>query len=794
MASFFIDGTFVGLFSSKKKHYVDTQVQRVVEDSGVPKSELAALVNALFKDSNITDSILERSLNNGTRQFEKFYRYAEDPQNTGTGYYYGLPNIFQHSSADGNAAASAQIATEVGSAVTIEYMYFRPLNNIHAGMKHITDNLGFNPTTGKLVSLYSNNNTDVYLEKMVAVHESLAGQEPETSAMGSMDTAAYSSPDPTQPEWATPSDLANLTERSEMRVGASEVESCEIHTIWRTFDADGNQALDANGDPIYGRAIIVLNLTSYDQDREYYQAKYKINATNVIGYWIYDTTTGGNTTLNQVFDVPSVINPGTYFPFVVFRSEGTNRAATSLHTTTQYLTTVKLLDKLGLDFQEIADAMHADTDINDIDQAVMMMAVPLSSTDQIDIEYLYRYFEDLHGNLPTDAKGKYGALATVATAGPFGAYGGYSPEYSITLTDADFEMRLSFTKITFRYVPGTVGTGVIGECSNTTTTETGIDAIPFNGTGTIPTGVESLTKRYIRRQHNEHVYGEITITNPKSRYRIYKNMAAEAGLGDERLLIPLEYGICQQMNPFTREKLYYRSLHMVYNSHQVQVIKWYQRGAFKVLLAVIAIILIITTGFGSELLVAIEAGAAAVAVFILQKVIIGIILKGLIFEFVFTQLVELIGIEAAAVLAVITAIVTGRMLFKNGMILSSTAQNLLQVTTGLIKGTQNVIQDSIMDLYSDVEEWQTFVKDKQEELDEKMDLLDSNIGVDPFEFIGLQPLEALGEDPDSYYSRTIHAGNVGAESLKLIENYCSISLRLPTIQDTILDMGMQNGT
>ena len=765
----------MGIFSSKKKHYVDTQVARLIEDEGIPDSALNAVIEALFKDKNITNALLDRSLHNGTKQFESYYRYAKKAG----GYHYGLPNIFLHTSEDGNPAAAAQIAIEVGSPVTIQYMYFRPLNNVHAGLKHLTENLGFNHSTGEITGLYSNNSTQVYLEKMVAVHETTPGQEPEANSIGAMDATASNSPTPDSPAWAVPANLASIAVQSDVRIGVTEVESVEIHTVWRTFDAAGNQALDASNNPIYGRAVIVLNLTSYDTDKEYYQAKYTVDATNVVAYWIYDTATGTNTALNETFSAPNVVNPGTYFPFVVFRSEGTNRGNVALNTTPEHITTTKLLDKLGIDFQAVADAMHEDTDINNIDQAVLLMGVPITATDPIDIDYLYRYFESIHSLLPPSSKLKYTPVASLG-AGSFGSYAGVNADYSFTLTDADFEVRFTFSSITFRYMAGTIGTGVIGEVTNTLTAITEIDAEAFNGSRTIPAGVENGSKRYIRKQINEHVYGEIILVNPRARYVIYRNMGAEAGLKDERLLIPLEHGICQQMSPFDREKLYHRSVHFVYNSHVVQVIKWYQRGAFKILLTIIAIVLIVTTGFGAELLVAVQGGLTAVALFILEAVILGIILPGMVFEFLFTELVKLIGIDAAAILAVVVFVLTGREIFKNGIVLTSTAETLLFAANGLVKGITESIQSDITELFTEVEDFKVFAEGVQEEIDEANALLNADIGIDPYVFVGMQPLTVMGESPSSYFDRTIHIGNIGTESLKIIENYCNISLTLPS--------------
>lgn len=43
----------------------------------------------------------------------------------------------------------------------------------------------------------------------------------------------------------------------------------------------------------------------------------------------------------------------------------------------------------------------------------------------------------------------------------------------------------------------------------------------------------------------------------------------------------------------------------------------------------------------------------------------------------------------------------------------------------------------------------------------------------------------FGESPTNYFNRTVHAGNIGIHGLDTIENYCSMALRLPELEQTI---------
>jgi hypothetical protein len=60
--------------------------------------------------------------------------------------------------------------------------------------------------------------------------------------------------------------------------------------------------------------------------------------------------------------------------------------------------------------------------------------------------------------------------------------------------------------------------------------------------------------------------------------------------------------------------------------------------------------------------------------------------------------------------------------------------------------------------------------------------------VDPMVFTGLEPLEILGESPDSYYYRTIDLKNPGVEANEALYRLADIMLSLPEANDMLGDM------
>jgi len=136
-------------------------------------------------------------------------------------------------------------------------------------------------STNEIGTLTSSVGFDCYLLKMVAVHETLAGQEIEQDAIGTWEASSTAGLTQNRPEWTDIDATASLTAQHEYRVGTTETESVEIHYTYD--DAAGTSQT----------AFVVLNLSAYDTDQEYHQAKYHytIGAVTYTGYWTYDHLT-----------------------------------------------------------------------------------------------------------------------------------------------------------------------------------------------------------------------------------------------------------------------------------------------------------------------------------------------------------------------------------------------------------------------------------------------------------------------------------------------------------------------
>jgi small-conductance mechanosensitive channel len=551
----------------------------------------------------------------------------------------------------------------------------------------------------------------------------------------------------------------------EVRTGPSELESVEIHVAYYNEVADEVR-----------RIVKTVDLSAYDGDQEFYQAKYHYTSNGQVteGYWLYDPETGAHTELNNVFTL-EYTNPGTYFPVALFRSDDSEMTADSQMGTEAFKTTEKMLKYLNMDYKDIGDSLHENDDIKDIDQAVLMLGVPITGTNELEMEYLFEFFDNHLAKMPAGSAPAYSTGVSRLNTTP-------DTSYAIDISDADFRITLSFDSITKKLG---LGEGKIGDHGNV------VEEVANDIVGVDMSFVAPTNARLIRRWVTETMYEEIRVVNPKLRYHIYKSKGAESSLDDERLLIPLDYEVVRKINLLHREELYFRSMHFVFNSHVVQKTKWYQSGIFQAVMIVVAVVItVMTYGQGwQSLAAALAAGgaAAAAAAWTILQGILWYVFKAMVFQFVLQELVEIIGIEVAFYLAIAAAMYGGLKLYQNDMVLNATAQNLLGGAMGLTSAAQTELKSMFEDYQSDVEEFNLMQEGKFEELEEVNRELDSGIDLNPFTFIGKEPMLLFGEDPDEYYARTIHSGNVGLESMNIVQNFVGISLRLPTMQETTGD-------
>lgn len=741
----------MGIFSSKRRIHVDTAVVRVIEGEQVPQSNITGAVQGIIAGRPLVKSIKNAIIHGPYRKFESMYQFAATPGN----YTFGLPDARVLSSDDGIDAAKVAIENEVGSTVAIDYLHFRPLNNTHMGWKTVTEEYGYVHETNELTGLSTSVGFPVYLEDLVPKYVIPADAEaPDSlsrSAFGNSPQTGYT------PErvsrGGTIDIIGNIVKSQDWEEAESGPEGVTIKYIWE--DADGEIQKDS----------IFKDLSGYDNTAEFYQGRYRYTEGGeaIIGYWTYNPESGTHPDIDSVYDF-SYTAPGTYFPFAIFRREKINYADEALEDTDEFKSTKELLSKLNIDFQQVGEQINENPDIDQVEQAVMMMGVPINATHPAEIEYLFRFFKWLHTVTPIIPR----LTVEQQTAG-----GGIRPNRAIEFADGGFRVVMSYDDIAWRTRAGSIGP------KGTYSTHT--DVAENIGTIAIPGG--KLVVQYYRYQVSDSAYEQVAVMNPRMRYDIRDDHQVLGNGTDDICLVPVNREIAHEMVLLEREQLYYRSLHLVFNSYVVEKVEWYQRGAFKVFMIILAVVIAFYTGYFDVLIVAIEAGSLtqigiAVVTMVIEKIVI---------DYVFELLVGALGVEVAVIIATVSALVGAGFIVKGGKAAMGWAETLLKASTGLTSGVGAELERLVSKYQAEVSEFELLKEEKAAELEAGQDLLDQKNLLDPFAFIGETPMVRHNESPQDYFNRTVHSGNVGVVGFDFIEYFVDTSLKLPDIQDTLGD-------
>ena len=636
-----------------------------------------------------------------------------------------------------------------------------------------------------------------------------------------------------------------------IRFGDDEIDSFEIRFGWKTGGewvpplpifpnlvdpANPPKYVRQTGESIYIEDLTIVSNKGIN-DLEYYQSRLTFG-NNVVTqeptrrYFTYNPLDGLIPSVDSIYVFANnapYFTQGTYFPMLPFRLGATDLSVDPSEggegTQEQWDSCVKLGDFIGIDYASMGKSISnpdaeqgqdEDFDADTIEEAVMIMAVELQSQDKVDIDYLHMYFSDLWEVLPEKATNRtynYAPENFDYRAADGGDMANTDEQFGIVISDGGYRTILSFDNLIVMQKPGVLVPRIINESADPEAELPPLVILPpydevtgVANHGTIGTLTNETVNPYsaptwhtenpstssdqiIRRQITTQFYTEVRITNPAQRYDVWNGYSVISSGDDSRLLIMLDYNICQRISTFDKERLYGRSLNIVFTTHQVIKTKWYQQGWFKVVIFIIAIALILyNVPGGWQVLMAALAGTTAAIIIVVSHLIINLFLAYII-SLAATALIEKIGVEAGIVLVVLVvaaAIATGYA--PDGLVnsvLNMTAETLLVVSNGLIAGVQAVQQANILETLGKYEDLYALEEQRDDQLEAALALLDTNSGLASAEdYIGLQPLFVAGESPEDYINRLGHSGNVGAESLQIVENYVSVALRLPTLNDS----------
>lgn len=761
-------------FASKYVHSVGTSFARMVDDDSIPDTTRVAVIKAIFRNESISQHLVDSRLNGTKMQINRMLRFAKT-DNTSS-----LPNSLIVSNSTGRREVKEAVESFEGKSVTIDYVSLGELNNTHLAWQKLVDEYDYNHETNEIEKLSSEIGKPVYLEDFVSIY-------PINSVMeeGALESLGYPQ------SWGyTPERIGGNTGRykrhtdfilSDKNENGAEVTYTYIDQEEVTPAVVEDEVVVTEAVTKEVRKSVTLKWSFNPEVGEMFiHAMYHfgVGENKQTKYWTYCQGDGVYPVLDNLTEA-NYEAVHKYMPVVFFNSLRKSVTTEDQWDTDRYKANKKMLNYLNMDYQEIANSIAENPDADKLEQAVLGFGVPINSENPVELQYLYMFFEDLYFKNPS---------TTIASNTANGKTGS-----ALVMQLDDLKYVLSYGKITKTMQGGKIKEDaepgdVISELGTESYTQQYQQR--YSGSGEIRTVTEYAIKdfhyRAFKKQVTAFLYEEVRVYDLKSKFRIYRSYDSIQTIKEQEnesaALIFLDQNLLEAFSDKEKETLYLRSMHLILNSRETQKVKFYERKIFGDLLKIAAIAFAIYSGGQSLHLLAV---AATISVTAVMVVIAVMVFEYIVVPYLFSLVVKELGMENSLILAAaiaIYSIYTGK--GAQGIPGAPFAIDLMTVSNGLTNGIQSELERLFSNYQSDVEAFNLMADKATAEMDAAKDLLDMDSVIDPFEFIGREPIIIEGETPDEFYNRTIHTQNIGTLTNEAITSFVEISLKLPDFNDT----------
>lgn len=760
MAPSFSLGINMGLFSSKTKITVGTSIVRTVDDSALPDSVRSGATKGLFSgDDQFIENVLEDVTAGLGVTAGRLYNYGKNK------YLYGLPSGAVLENQSGADTMKQVLENLNGQSVTIDYYHYGVFNNLHVGWVKLVSEHQYNPVNNQIDRLTAVVGYPVYLTNMAVVVTEASLMELENGSLEQWGAPANSGSQVT----GNPIYDAALRKVNALKPPivfeldeASTEDYLRVEYEWLVPTTKVVEGVTVP-DTTRMTGTFIMNLLGYAVEAEYHQTRFTL-ADGTVHYFIYKQDSGTYPSLDALYD-PQYESNGSYMPFTYFRYEKVNGAANP--TSEWCVQSRRMLKTINMDYEEVANSINENPDIADVEQAMMIFAVPANTENQIEMRYLFDYFKQLKEVTKNSSPNNEQDFGTVLTSGL---------QNSIVIQDKRFKMALSYRNITTKLVVGNFGK--VGTYQSGFATQTDTEEGKNVTTGGKVLWSSRQLNHYYRRQISATMYEEVRVFNLKTTYYIFQQYTTIGDEEDAILLIPLDVSITKKYSLPKREELYSRSMHYVFNSKIVTKVKWYQQGWFRIFMLIVAIVItVLSVGSTWQSIGAALALGTITVGAVVYMLAVGL-LKYILIAYALKLFVRLVGPEFAFLVAIVAAAAGVYSAVEAGSISGAPwAKELLQVSTGLTRSINLELQQDFGKLSAEADEFKEFADAENARLKEAQDLLGENNW--------LYPLVIFGEKPSEFYNRTVHSGNVGVQGLEAVAQYVDIALTLPTLSDTL---------
>lgn len=722
----------MGFFDSERKVTVSTTTVRLIENNMLPNSIKVGTIKSIYEEGDMTDYILEEMVNNVTNKAKRAYKYAKNNS------HLGVPGELFIQKNSGTPEVLAILKGLYGDGGVLHYSYFGVPNFYHFGWVALINN-GYNTEINKLNGEYldyfalefglenfDNYSEDVYQTQTFSPY---SGYKPWTSS------------DTFSEDFFPPIDkVIGLTEpRLRVVTGIQEKLPDPAVTYKREY----------------------LALPPLVSNKDYFQACYEINGKKI--YWSYQKGSGVYPVLDNLGETaPSQL--GSYYPFIHFVHDKKilHRDPESL----DYKLTKKLCKIMSLDADAISDQIDFNPDAKELNQAAIMFAIPANSTAEVEQAYGFEFFKGI-------SEKSNERLPTVNANSTFKRKT-HTPGRTLIIADKKMRISVSFGAVIVQRKAGVIdGRGKYhSSVGNGSTTY----EIKNPVTGMVQAVTKTGTIHKYFKQVTLGLYDEIQVVNLRIAYKVFEDYSTTADGNESLLLLPLDKAIVIRLPVGMREQVVARSLRFVFNSYQIEYIAFYKKGVFKYFVMAIAIVFTIySAGTGASFLAGISAGGTAALTAIWSTLVLPILQTVLVAEGS-KLFVKVFGADFA-IFTAIAAIAYGA--YSHFTSNSLFAENLLKISNGLVNATKQSLAEQFGELQQEYLDFQKEAESLYEQLEETSnELLGSNL-------LAMVPEVIFGETPKNYFNRTVHAGNIGVQSIESVSRFVELALKLPDLNQSI---------
>ena len=512
--------------------------------------------------------------------------------------------------------------------------------------------------------------------------------------------------------------------------------------------------------------ITIVGSDAFVQEYDYIQAcyTYVVGAVTHIAYLTYEHGSGTISALDDLFEMS--VATGKFYPRLYARLNSQSLPTTLSTSSAEYKSSKKLAKLMGIDWVEWSASLHSSIeDIGDVRQIFLTLAAPMNTTDPVIIEYQYRYWQKMYDELTTN-------VTTGALAGTGARIGKV-----LEIKDTKYTNYIGFDAVNVTTTTGTIGTvGTYNsEYVNAKRVYTDANYAANTGRGALSAGLFTLLPAYhvYRYQDTLTTYKEVKVFGAGSTHSFEGFSTSSAGT-DDNLVIPIDKTVVVYLSSNEKEILFGKCFYLVVNLTKVIKTKWYARGAFKVVLAIVAIVLAF---YGQAPL---SAKILAFVVAVTVSVAVSVIITYLIKKGIITG-------RLASALAVVAFVLSALKGVANVNLLNLTAMQLLTFTSFAFDITAKAYTYDYQQIQKEASSFSLEVQEKQAALAKAKELLG-----DPPIPLELELLVSnsrskvfitLGESPDDFMAKG--SMNVIETLQGFVSNYVEIMMQPPSLQQLL---------